>query len=70
VPWRLVGESVQVQLTRGRVRIVHAGHEVALHDERTGLRRQRAIDAAHFEGVADFRAPVRREVITDPTDYA
>jgi transposase len=61
VPWRLIGESVQVEITGGRVRIRHAGREVALHDERTGHRRERTIDPAHFEGVAGFRAPVRRE---------
>jgi hypothetical protein len=32
-PWRLLGGSVEVQITRGRVRILHAGDEVALHDE-------------------------------------
>lgn len=66
VPWRLLGESVQVQITRGRVRVLHAGGEVALHDERTGLRRQRVVDPAHFEGVAGFRSPVRREAASEP----
>jgi transposase len=66
VPWRLLGESVQVQVTRGRVRVLHAGGEVALHDERTGLRRQRVVDPAHFEGVAGFRSPVRREIPSEP----
>ena len=66
VPWRLLGESVQVQVTRGRVRVLHAGGEVALHDERTGLRRQRVGDPAHFEGVAGSRSPVRREIPSEP----
>jgi transposase len=70
VPWRLLGESVQVQITRGRVRILHAGGEVALHDERTGLRRQRAVDPAHFEGVAGFRSPVRREAALEAEPVA
>jgi transposase len=54
VPWRLIGESVRVELAAGRVRIRHAGREVAAHDERAG-RRERALDPAHFEGVAGFR---------------
>ena len=62
VPWQLIGESVQVEIAQGQVRIRHAGREVALHAERTGLRYERAIDAAHFEGVAGFRSPVRREI--------
>jgi transposase len=61
VPWRLIGEAVQVQIARGHVRIVHAGGEVALHAERAGLRRQRISDPTHFAGVAGSRAPVRRE---------
>jgi transposase len=68
VPWRLIGESVQVEIAQGRVRIRHAGREVALHAERTGLRRERAIDPAHFEGVAGFRAPVRREIEATPIE--
>jgi hypothetical protein len=68
VPWRLIGESVQVEITAGRVRIRHAGREVALHDERIGLRRKRAIDPAHFEGVAGFRTPVRRESEAVPSE--
>jgi transposase len=61
VPWRLIGESVEVEIGRGQVRVRHAGREVALHAERTG-RRERAIDPAHFEGVAGFRSPVCREI--------
>jgi transposase len=67
VPWRLIGESVQVEIAGGHVRIRHAGREVALHDERTGLRRERAVDPAHFEGVAGLRSPVRREIEVEPT---
>ena len=51
VPWRLIGESVGVAVTGEALRISHAGREVASHQLRTG-RRQRAIDPAHFEGVA------------------
>jgi transposase len=63
VPWRLIGETVRVQLMRGHLRVLHAGHEVAIHAECRGLRHQRVIDPAHFEGVAGFRSPVRRETI-------
>jgi transposase len=59
VPWRLIGEGVRVELAAGRVRILHAGHEVAAHDERAG-RRERALDPAHFEGVAGFRPAIVR----------
>jgi transposase len=55
VPWRLIGERVQVIVGAGAVRISHAGRVVAVHDERRG-RRERAVDPAHFEGVAGFRA--------------
>jgi transposase len=57
VPWRLIGESVQVVVADGRVRIRHAGQEVAAHAETTG-RRQRIVDAAHFHGVAGAAPPV------------
>lgn len=70
VPWRLIGASVRVQIAGGRVRIEHAGDEVALHGERAGLRRQRVVDPAHFEGVAGFRAPVRSEVASSETTVA
>jgi hypothetical protein len=59
VPWRLIGEGVRVELAAGRVRVLHAGREVAAHDERAG-RRERALDPAHFEGVAGFRSAVVR----------
>jgi transposase len=57
VPWRLIGEGVVVEITAGRLRVLHAGREVAAHEERGG-RRQRALDPAHFEGVAGFRSPI------------
>jgi hypothetical protein len=56
VPWRLIGESVQVVVADGRVRIDHAGQEVAVHAETTG-RRQRILDPAHFHGVAGVVQP-------------
>jgi hypothetical protein len=56
-PWRLIGESVQVVVADGRVRIHHGGMEVAVHAETTG-RRQRILDPAHFHGVAGVARPV------------
>ena len=58
VPWRLVGEGVVVELSGGRLRILHAGREIAVHAERSG-RRQRVLDPSHFEGIAGFRLPAR-----------
>ena len=63
VPWRLIGERVRVTLGGGVVRVHHAGREVAAHEERVG-RRERAIDPAHFEGVAGFRAEVAGKGVT------
>ncbi len=57
VPWRLVGETVQVIVTEGRIRVCHAGQEIAVHAVTTG-RRQRIVDAAHFHGVAGTARPV------------
>ena len=51
VPWRLIGETVRVVVSSGRVSIQHGGHEVAAHPESAG-RRQRLIERAHFEGVS------------------
>ena len=57
VPWRLIGESVQVTVCSGQVRVSHAGEEVAVHAETAG-RRQRIVDPAHFHGVAGVARPV------------
>lgn len=51
VPWRLIGESVQVVVLAGRVIIRHAGQVVADHAVCNG-RRQRIVDRTHFVGVA------------------
>jgi hypothetical protein len=56
VPWRLIGQSVQVVVADGRVRIVDGGTEVAVPAETTG-RRQRILDPAHFQGVAGVARP-------------
>jgi hypothetical protein len=52
VPWRLIGENVQVSVSVGRVRISHQGRQVAEHIEAGP--RARIIDPAHFLGVAGF----------------
>lgn len=57
VPWRLIGQSVQVVVAEGRVQISHAGQEVAAHAETAG-RRQRIVDPAHFHGVAGSARPL------------
>lgn len=62
VPWRLIGESVQVVVLAGRVIIRHAGQVVADHPLCQG-RRQRIVDRAHFVGVAGFEGPVRKGAI-------
>jgi hypothetical protein len=43
VPLRLVNESVVVEISGGRLRVLHAGSETAVHAERSG-RRQRVLD--------------------------
>ena len=47
-----------VEIGGGRLRILHAGREVAVHAERSG-RRQRVLDPSHFEGIAGARRPAR-----------
>lgn len=55
VPWRLIGETVRVQLAERQVRIYHGPAEVARHPEQQG-RRGRCIDPAHLEGIVARRA--------------
>jgi len=57
VPWRLIGESVQVMVCGGQVRVSYAGQEVAVHAQTAG-RRQRIVDPTHFHGVAGVARPV------------
>jgi hypothetical protein len=60
VPWRLIGESVQVVVLAGRVIIRHAGQVVADHAVCNG-RRQRIVDRTHFIGVAGADGLVRAD---------
>lgn len=50
VPWRLIGERVQVVLGCGRVRVHHGAEVVAEHAEHSG-RRQRMVVREHLAGV-------------------
>jgi hypothetical protein len=65
VPWRLIGESVEVVVADGRVRVHHAGAEVAVHAETTG-RHQRITDPAHFHGIAGVTRPVALPAAAEP----
>jgi transposase len=61
VPWRLIGERVQVEVIGGRVRVCHAGQVVAEHAQSPG-RHQRIVEPAHFEGVAGHSGAIRASV--------
>ncbi|ARM15037.1 MULTISPECIES: IS21 family transposase [Rhizobium] len=65
VPWRFIGESVQVVVLAGRVIIRHAGQVVADHPLCQG-RRQRIVDRDHFVGFAGSEGLVR----TAPVELA
>lgn len=57
VPWRLIGEVVQVLVADGSVRIEHAGTEVARHGQLAG-RRGASIERAHLIGVVGATPPL------------
>ena len=59
VPWRLVGETVQVMVLAGRVIVRHAGNVVADHPV-CQSRRQRITDKAHLIGVVGG-GPIQEE---------
>lgn len=67
VPWRLVGETVQVVVLAGRVIVRHAGEVVADHPQSEG-RRQRVIDRVHLTGLVGAEAgkAVSTSPITPP----
>jgi transposase len=64
VPWRLIGETVQVVVAGGRVSIRQHGSEVASHGETIG-RRQRVVTAAHLAGISRLQFAVS-EPATEP----
>lgn len=51
VPWRLIGEVVEVVVAGGQVRVRHGTREVAVHALVVG-RRHRIVDPAHLAGIA------------------
>jgi hypothetical protein len=57
VPWRLIGETVTVQVRDDQIRLLHAGTEVARHVVVAG-RRQRVVEPAHLAGIVG--GPARR----------
>jgi hypothetical protein len=57
VPWRLIGESVQVSVSAGRVRIHHAGRLIAEHAEAAG-RHGRIVDPNHLAGIVGLPRPI------------
>lgn len=59
VPWRLVGETVQVVVLGGRVIVRHAGEIVADHPV-CGGRRQRVVDRDHLAGLVGMGASTPR----------
>ena len=50
VPWRLIGERVQVVVSGGRVRVHHGQELVAEHDEHRG-RHARIVERSHLDGI-------------------
>lgn len=67
VPWQLIGETVEVMVAAGEVRVRHGPGEVAVHAKADG-RRQRIIDPAHLAGVAGFGGRVMRAAAGPPGD--
>jgi hypothetical protein len=66
VPWRLIGERVRVTVMADTVRVFHGAKEVAMHQASDG-RRQRIVDAAHFEGLVGRREqPPRHDHAATP----
>jgi hypothetical protein len=67
VPWRLIGETVQVVVCAGRVVVRHAGAVVADHALCEG-RRERIVDRRHLIGVAGVAGPVRAPQLKESPD--
>ncbi len=60
VPWRLVGETVQVVVQGGRVRVRHAGKLVDDHPQCAG-RSERVLERERFAGLISAQNPARQE---------
>lgn len=67
VPWRLIGETVLVTVSAGRLVIRHAGEIVAEHAETSG-KRQRIVDRRHLLGVVGHDGPVCRPAPSEPAE--
>jgi transposase len=65
VPWRLIGERVEVIVAAGRIRVRHGLCEVAVHEQAQG-RHQRVIEPEHLAGVAG--TPGRPVYVAEPPD--
>ncbi|WP_157671769.1 Mu transposase domain-containing protein [Desulfuromonas soudanensis] len=57
VPWRYVGETVEVQVRGSEVLLLFRGEPIACHSKLAGSG-QRCIDPAHLQGL--FRNPCER----------
>lgn len=71
VPWRLIGETVRVEVTAEQVRVFHAASEVAHHPYTHG-RRQRILDRQHLAGIvgASLRVQPDRALLRPLSAYA
>ena len=71
VPWRLIGETVRVEVTGDHVRVFYAANEVARHPYTLG-RRQRILDRQHLAGIvgASARTAPIRDLLRPLTEYA
>jgi hypothetical protein len=61
VPWRLIGENVQISVSAGRVRIHHTGRLVADHAE-VVRRHGRIVEPSHLAGTQSLPRPAPRPV--------
>jgi transposase len=69
VPWRLVGTTVTVRVRDDALRILHGGRMIAEHARVAG-RRQRVVDAAHWDGLTPSpREPEATEVGPPPAEF-
>ena len=68
VPWRLIGERVQVEVSAERLKIYHAGSCIAEHVRAPG-RHERIVDRAHFAGMFGVVTPIAPVLeLTRPLD--
>lgn len=77
VPWRLIGERVEVVVAGGQVRVRHGTREVAVHTFVEG-HRQRIVDPDHLAGITgvgrrsaaqDLGRPLPADLLRPLTEY-